>query len=195
MLERRVLSEHQYQHGREGDGAGNSPVFPATFACRLKSKSSKKQTAYKAEKRKHHEPRQDRRDRIALSARPGILALFGAGEKLDYCTAGKICQHRKHRSKHKNHQNRVDHPSTLTRAALSGKLSLHRENGGAGFGDLSVSRRSEAAPMCAAFPMLGRNGNPSGLPVPRGRFANPLSARAPFWRGAFGSYSNSRRSA
>ena len=61
---------------------------------------------------------------------------------------------------------------TLTRAEMSGNLSLHRENGGAGFGDLSVLRRSKAAPCCAAFAMVGRDGRPRGLPVPQHRFAN-----------------------
>jgi hypothetical protein len=85
------------------------------------------------------------------------------------------------------------HTQSLTCADVSGNLSLHRENGDAGFGDLSVSRRSKAAPCCAAFSMLGRNGNPSGLPVPRGRFANLLFARAPIWRWVVRGHSNSRR--
>lgn len=45
----------------------------------------------------------------------------------------------------------ADLPTSLTCARRSGSLSLHRENGGAGFGDLSVARRSKSRAILCGF--------------------------------------------
>lgn len=66
-------------------------------------------------------------------------------------------------------------------------VGQHVEKRRAGFSSSSVQRRSDRA-FYARFFMSGRNGRPSGLPVPLGRSANLLSPRHLFSRGSLGSF-------